>query len=698
VAFRVLGTSAAHSRFEATLTTGLTPLVGREEEVGLLRRRWEQVIEGHGQVVLLSGEAGIGKSRLVQELRQWIAPAGGRQRLLRCSPYTQQSALHPGIAHVQEVLSWQRDDAPAVKLHALEQALQGVHVPLQDAVPLVAALLSLPHPESYPPLHLSPQRQKQRTGEVLRDWLLEDAERQPLLVIWEDLHWADPSSLEWLGGVLEQVPTVQLLMLLTHRPEFRLPWPSRAYVIPLALTRLTRSQIEALVTRVAGGKSLPAAVVQHIVAKTDGVPLFVEELVKTVLESDLLQEAADHYTLSGPLSGLAIPTTLHDALMARLDRLGPAKGVAQLAAVLGREFAYELPQAVAGMDEAALQHSLAQLVEAELFYQRGQPPQATYTFKHALIQDTAYQSLLRSTRQQSPQHIAHVLEERFPDTVATCPELLAYHYTEAGLGESAVTYWQRAGELARSRGSDVEAMAHFHAGLDVLTTLPVTQARMRRELDLYILLALAYIANKGQAVPDGSRSLLSSSHGDCPASRLLLKTVRANLLIIFGRDNPGGATDVRGAIENQEVEERLVEVKAYGAVVDELDAVGFVLEHIGLGPTVVLVAEFHVRRRHRFAVVELASRAQPESDALGVLGELETLRQARMVVEGVTVILDQRIVQGGKKVVRRRRAVVFLRVEPARSDAGVPGQDELAFGGDLGGLYGWYSPFSCPQQ
>ena len=505
--YQVLGASAAQSRFEATVTTGLTPLVGREEEVGLLRRRWEQVAEGHGQVVVLSGEAGIGKSRLVQELRQWSEHTGGRRLTFRCSPYAQQSALYPVIDHLQRALQWQRDDTPAAKLAKLEQGLRGYRLSQPEAVPLFAALLSLPHPEAYPPLTLSPQRQKQRTWEALVAWLLEEAERQPVLAIWEDLHWADPSTLEWLGGLLEQVPTVRLLTLLTHRPEFRPPWPPRSHIIPLALTRLTRPQIEAMVTRMAGGKPLPATVVQQIVARTDGVPLFVEELVKTVLETGLVQEEADRYVLSGPLPALAIPATLHDALMARLDRLGPAKGVAQLGAVLGREFAYDLLQAVAPMDEPTLQHSLVQLVEAELLYQRGQPPQATYIFKHALVQDAAYQSLLRTTRQQYHQHIAQMLESQFLETVETQPELVAQHYTEAGRTEQAIPYWQRAGQQALQRLANLEAVRHLSTALELLASLPETPARPRQELDLHLALGPGLIATKGSGAWRSSRPM-----------------------------------------------------------------------------------------------------------------------------------------------------------------------------------------------
>jgi class 3 adenylate cyclase len=446
--YQVSGASQAQNRFEVAVTRGLTPLVGREEEVGLLRRRWDQVAEGHGQVVLLSGEAGIGKSRLVQELREHVGPAGAMRMTFRCSPYAQHSALYPMIEHLQQFLQWQRDEAPETKLAKLEQVLQGSHLPLQEVVPLFAALLSLPPPEHCPQLTLSPQQQQQQTQEALLAWLLEEAERQPVLMVWEDLHWADPSTLEWLGLCLDQAPTARLLALLTCRPEFRSPWAMRSHLTQLTLSRFTRPQGEAMVARVAGGKALPGEVMQQIVAKTDGVPLFVEELTKMVLESGLLQKRDDRYELTGPLPPLAIPTTLHDSLMARLDRLATVREIAQLGATLGREFTYELLQAVWPLDEETLQRGLRRLVDAELLYQRGMPPQSRYLFKHALIQEAAYQSLLKSTRQRYHQQIAQVLETKFPDTVKTHPELLAHHYTEAGLSAKAVGYWQRAGQRA----------------------------------------------------------------------------------------------------------------------------------------------------------------------------------------------------------------------------------------------------------
>ncbi len=329
-------------------------------------------------------------------------------------------------------------------------------------------------------------------------WLLAEVERQPLAFIVEDPHWADPSTLEFLALLIEQVPTARLLTLLAFRPEFTPPWSSRAHITRLTLHRLPHKQVEEMVEKLTGDQKLPATVVQQVVAKTDGVPLFVEELTKTVLESGLPVGA----THTSPVPPLGIPATLHDALMARLDRLGPTKEVAQLGATLGREFNYELLHAVSLLDEAALQQGLRQLVEAELLYQRRLPPQATYLFKHALIQDAAYQSLLKSKRQQYHQQIAQVLEERFPETKETQPELLAHHCTEAGLITQAIPYWQKAGQRASQRSANVEAISHLTKGLDVLKALPDAPERTQQELELQTTLGPALMATKGYAAPE----------------------------------------------------------------------------------------------------------------------------------------------------------------------------------------------------
>ena len=438
--YRVLYESMARSRLEAAGSTGWTPLVGREQEIGLLRERWAQVKEGAGQVVLLSGEAGIGKSRLVQVLQAqvaaepqaWLTPC-------QCSPYYQNTAFYPMIDLLERVaLRFEREESPPQKISKLEGFLVQYGLPLAETVPLLAALLSLPLPADYAPLTMSPEQQKQKTLHALLTILLRIAAQQPVLFVMEDLHWVDPTTLEFLSLLVDQGPTARILALCTFRPDFTPPWTGRSHLTQVTVHRLPRRQAAEVIRQVAHGKTLPAEVVEQIVTRTDGVPLFVEELTKMVLESDLLEEREERYELTGPLPPLAIPATLHDSLMARLDRLATVKALAQLGATLGREFSYDLLQAVSPWDEATLRRGLHQLVEAEFLYQQGLPPQATYTFKHALIQDVAYQSLLRSTRQQYHQRIAQALEAQFPETVATQPELVAQHYTAAGCAEQAV--------------------------------------------------------------------------------------------------------------------------------------------------------------------------------------------------------------------------------------------------------------------
>ena len=499
--YQVLSESTARSRLEAAGSNGLTPLVGREPEVALLRERWAQVKDGTGQVVLLSGEAGIGKSRLVEvvkeqvaaELQAWLTPC-------QCSPYYQNTALYPMIDLLERVaLRFEREELPEQKLRKLEGFLVQYGLPLAEAVPLFAALLALPLPANYAHLPLSPEQQKQKTLHAFLTILLRIAAQQPVLFVMEDLHWVDPTTLEFLTLLVDQGPTPLILALFTCRPDFSPPWSGRSHLTQMTLHRLTRPQTTELIRRVVHHKALPPEVLEQVVAKTDGVPLFVEELTRMVLESGLLQERDDRYALTGPLPPLAIPTTLHDSLMARLDRLATVKGLAQLGATLGREFSYELLQAVSPWDEETLRRGLSQLVAAEFLFQRGLPPQATYRFKHALIQDTAYQSLLKSTRQQYHQWIVQVLVDRFPETADTQPELVAHHYTEAGLSEQAVHSWQHAGECAIRRSAHVEAISHLTKGLEVLKALPDTPERPRQELLLQTTLGPALMAVKGYA-------------------------------------------------------------------------------------------------------------------------------------------------------------------------------------------------------
>ena len=501
--YQVLSERGVYSRLDIASARGLTPLVGREQEVGLLLERWAQVKAGHGHVVLLTGDAGIGKSRLVHMLKEHVTNEPHVRWECRSAEYAQNTALFPLTDLFQRLLRFDAQETPEAKLAKLEHALNQYRLPIEESVPLFAPLLSFSLPESrYAPLHLSPQRQRQKTLETLVAVLLELAERHPVLFILEDLHWTDPTTLEWLNLLIDQTPTASMLVLLTCRPHFQPAWHHRSYLTEMTVNRLSHVQVEQIVNRMTDGKTFPTAVLQQIIAKTDGVPLFVEEMTKAILESGSLKDVDNHYELPGSLSTFAIPATLQDSLMARLDRLMTAKVVAQLGATIGRQFSYKLLQAVAQLDETMLQHELGRLVEAELLYQRGLPPQSTYVFKHALIQDTAYESLLRSTRQAYHRRIADVLAERFPETTENQPELLAHHYTEAGLNEPAVDYWYKAGQKATQRSAYVEAVNHITQGLEMLKTLPDSPERIEQELELQIALGPAVVPIRGIGAPE----------------------------------------------------------------------------------------------------------------------------------------------------------------------------------------------------
>jgi class 3 adenylate cyclase len=479
--YRVLHAHGTQTRLNMAATRGRTPLVGREAEVTVLLDCWAQVRGGMGQGIVLSGEAGIGKSRLVQVLKAHVASEPHTRWECHGSPYYQHTALYPLIECLPRALQWHPEETPEEKGEKLAQTLRHSRLPVEESVPLFASLLVLPLPDGqYPPLALSPQRQRQETLEAIVTLLVELAARQPVLFILEDVHWTDPTTLELLALLLDHTATAAVCTLLTTRPVLHPPWRPRSSLTQVPLSPLSPPQVAQLVEQVAGGKRLPAEVVQQMIARTDGIPLFVEELTRALLESGILQGIEDRYALTGPLPAFAIPATLQDALMARLDRLVTAKGVAQLGATIGRHFSYALLQAVAPVEEATLSTELRWLVEAEILSQHGVLPQATYTFTHALIQETAYQSLLKSTRQQYHRRIARVLEAHFPDILETQPELLAYHYTEAGLIAPAIPYWQQAGQRALERSALKEAKQQalqgqtWH-GLLMATLQPVMQ-------------------------------------------------------------------------------------------------------------------------------------------------------------------------------------------------------------------------------
>ncbi len=506
--YRIVADTGARSPFEVALQTGLTPLTGREKEFGILWERWEQAQEGHGQVVLVSGEPGIGKSRLIQALAERVASGSGATMIeYRCSPYYQSSAFYPLIDFLQRILNFKTDETPERKLEKLARGLAKQHFALDAVLPIFASLLSLPHPDGYPRLRGTPQQQKQTMHETLVTWFLQEAAKQPVHCVVEDLHWGDPSSLEFLSLLIEHTPRARLLLLLTHRPDFSAPWPLRSHMTQVMLNRLPRKHVAVMVQNVTKGRSLPAALVEQIAVKTDGVPLFVEELTKMVLESDGLHAADGNEgdaraEPGGPLAGLAIPTTLQDSLMARLDRLAPVRHIAQLAATLGREFSYELIEAVSPVPEAELRKGLVELVRAELLFQHGVLPNARYTFKHALIRDAAYQSLLKSRRREYHEQIARTLAERFSDIRDIHPELLAHHFTQAELTEDALTYWHLAGRRAIGRSAGEEAIRHLQAGVALLDRLPDTPQRNRHELAFQTALGAPLMVARGYAAPE----------------------------------------------------------------------------------------------------------------------------------------------------------------------------------------------------
>ena len=506
-AWRVLSARDVESRFAATRTGSSAPLVGRQEEMGLLLRAWDGSSHGRGQVVLIQGEAGVGKSRLVEGLRE----AAGKDHIwvaIRCSPFHTASAFHPIIEHLKRVFGWQPEDTAPQHLAKLEAGLAGFKtLPLSESVRLFADLMSVPAPEDrYPRLSMTAQQQRDATLDAIVAWLIETAERAPVLMAWEDLHWADPTTLETLGMLIEQAPTAAMLVVATYRPELTPPWPQRSHMIPITLNRLERPEVETMVGHLAGGRPLPGEVVDHIVAKADGVPLYVEELTKAILGSGVLEARGDAYVLTGALAQLHIPATLQDLLMARLDRAPRLREVAQLGSVLGREFAYDMISALAGIEEEMLQSGLGQLVVDELLYQRGRPPRSRYLFKHALIQDAAYQSLLKRTRQQYHERVAKLLEDRFPEVASTQPELVAHHYTEANCPAQAIAYWHKAGVAAASKSANLEAIDQFRRGLALVEALPDMHERAERELDLQMALGPALFATKSYSHPDIGRA------------------------------------------------------------------------------------------------------------------------------------------------------------------------------------------------
>ncbi len=500
-AWRVDAVHRTKGRFEAAHGgMELSPLIGRDEEIALLLRRWHQAVGGEGQVVLIGGEAGIGKSRLSQALRKRIVEPHGVVRY-QCSPYHLNSALYPFIEQFEFQAGFSRDDTAEQKLDKMEAALVGSAAEVAEAAPLFAAVLSLPT-DRYPALKVSPQKQKENTLDALAAQLEARARREPVLMLFEDVHWVDPTSQELLEVLVPKLQNLPMLLVTTYRPEHAPPWAGQRGVTTLTLNRLGRPQVAQLVDKVTEGRSLPPEVLAEILSHTDGVPLFVEELTKSVLESGLLTERGGQYALLAPLGALAIPTSLRDSLAARLDRLAPVKEIAQIGACIGREFSYDLISRISTLSGERLEAALERLVEAGLVMRRGAPPDANYIFKHALMQDAAYDSLLKSRRHQLHAMIAHVLQTEFANRVAHEPEWLAHHYTQAGDLAAAVPLWRDAGELAIERVALVEAVAHFQKGLSLLDQLPVSPDRDAIELTIREKLNAAWAGLRGWAASE----------------------------------------------------------------------------------------------------------------------------------------------------------------------------------------------------
>ncbi len=486
----------AEGPVDLTESHGRSEMIGREQEAALLLDRWAKVREGQGQAVLVSGEAGIGKSRLVEVLRERIGAEPHGWVELRGSAYHQNSAFHPVIDLLRRAFQFVPEDAPEEQVARLEIGLEQAGLPVDDMLPFFTDLLSLPLLLDSPPSQLSPELQRTRTLEAMCAWLFGLADQRPLVVVAEDLHWTDPSTIELLGMLMEHGQWYPMLVVATHRPEFAPPWASVSPLV-LPLHPLGRKEVEVLVANVAGGKRVPRSVREHVLAKGDGIPLFVEELTRSVLDSDLLEESDDSWERTDPLPGWSVPSTLQDSLEARLDRLGSAKQLLEVAAVLGREFSHADLEAIVDAGEDALATDLRELIDTGLLYRRGVPPRVRYAFKHALIQDIAYRSLLPETRTRHHARIAQSLEERFPDRLDVEPESIARHYEEGGMAARAIDAYERAGERAAQRSADSEAVAHFKKALAILGKMPAGDERDHREIALQVAIGTPLAALRG---------------------------------------------------------------------------------------------------------------------------------------------------------------------------------------------------------
>jgi class 3 adenylate cyclase/predicted ATPase len=537
-AWRVIGPREIESRFEALRASDLTALVGREEETELLLRRWSRAKSGAGQVVLLSGEAGIGKSRLAAVLLEHLADEPHTRLRYFCSPQHTDSALYPIIGQMERAARLARDDTPRAKLDKLAAQLAKTSTSTEDAA-LIAEMLSLPNDGRYPARELTPEHRRQGTLEAVISQMQALARQNPVLMIFEDAHWADPTSLEAFGRVVDRIAALRVLLIVTFRPEFEPPWIGRPHVTALTINRLTESEVDAMIDRIVGNKLIPASVRPDIIERSDGIPLFVEEMTKAVLEAEG-ESAAQHVAAAVPSPTPAVPASLHASLMARLDRLGPAKEIAQIGAAIGREFSHPLLAAVVRRPEAELRSALDRLIAAGLLFRHGAPPHAAYLFKHALVQDAAYGTLLREPRRALHARIAEILERQFAEIAENQPELVARHCTEAGLIERAAALWGKAGQRSLERSALVEAIEQLTQAIDLMATLPATPTLRQQQIELQVALISPLLHVKGYATPeakaaaDRARLLIEQAEalGEPLKDPLLLFSVLFSLFII----------------------------------------------------------------------------------------------------------------------------------------------------------------------
>ncbi len=592
-AWQVLRPSIVASRFEALRGSVLTRLIGRDEEIDLLLRRWARAKAGDGQVVLISGEAGLGKSRLTAALEERLQAEPHLRLRYFCSPYHQNSALFPFVDQLGRAAGLAHDDPPASKLEKLEALLARAAPPDED-VAFLADLLSLPRSERYSPPNLSPQRKKERTLEALICQLESLARWQPVVMVFEDAHWIDPTSRELLDLTVDRVRRLPVLLAITFRPEFQPPWGGRFHVTSLVLNRLGEREAEALVQKLAGNAALTADIVAEIVERTDGVPLFVEELTKAVLESAAQGDRVAAVLATTSLAALSVPATLHASLMARLDRLGPtAKGVAQIGAAIGREFSYELAASVGELAEERLQNALQRLVDAGLVFQRGTPPEAAYLFKHALVQDTAYSTLLRGPRRQLHARIAEALTAHYPELMDSQPELFAQHYAEAGIVEESVAYWGKAGHRSVALSATAEAVVQLQKALNQLALLPDNRERQRQELEFLSALGAVLTVVKGYAAPETGQAYARA--------RQLWEQLGSPLEFLQVPYGQSLYHAVRGELDlAQRLGEDLQRLSRR-----RNDSAGLVLGHASTGRTLWFVGRFASSRSHLEAALAL---------------------------------------------------------------------------------------------